>query len=181
MPRLKMFNKFDSTCNKKWWFIDVQLETTFTLCMAKCIALDLAWIQWKWSSIQLLNFSIAKTFSLIHEKRSWCDKILAPPIEVCTNVLLFFFFERTFGPNFAKIFWTKNMKNWALTLIHVFMPDWSLKFVNTTLSAEFWGRIHACWVLQCRPILTYDIRLTGFTPADFTWQNRPPKGLVSST
>lgn len=60
--KAQMLHKFNSTCNKKWWFIDVQL------CIAICIALDLAWIQWKWSSIQLLNFSIAKTFSLIHEK-----------------------------------------------------------------------------------------------------------------
>jgi hypothetical protein len=68
MPRLKMFNKFDSTCNKKQGFNDVQLETTFALCITKCTALDLAWIQWIWSSIQLLDFSIAKSFSLIHEK-----------------------------------------------------------------------------------------------------------------
>jgi hypothetical protein len=68
MPRLKMFNKFDSTCKKKLWFIDVQLETKFTLCITKRIALDLAWIKFKISSIQLLDFSIAKTSSLIHEK-----------------------------------------------------------------------------------------------------------------
>lgn len=54
------------------------------------------------STTRFLN---SKDFFTNSWKRSCCDKILVPPIEVCTNVLLFFFFERPFGPNFAKIFW----------------------------------------------------------------------------